>query len=133
MTTRNEVSTVLTQPAIEAPSGSRPRKSRRTHAWHASYAVLAVLTTQLLLTGCNKEPDEQAGAEAEQIVPNEAPAPSAGYPADPAMTAPGATDPSMTAPGATDPAMTAPGTTEPGATDPAMTTPGETGSTPAAQ
>lgn len=131
MTPANEASTVLTSPALNTASDA-PRKSKRTHAWHASYAVLAVLTTQLLLSGCNKEPDGQVGAETEQIVPNEAPAPSAGYPADPAMSAPGATDPAMTAPDTMTPGATAPGTTEPGATDP-MTAPGETGSTPAAQ
>lgn len=44
-----------------------PQKSRRTHAWHASSAVLAVLTTLLLLNGCdNKGPAEQAGAQVDQ-------------------------------------------------------------------
>lgn len=41
-----------------------PQKSKRTHAWHASSAVLAVLTTLLLLNGCdNKGPAEQAAQD----------------------------------------------------------------------
>jgi hypothetical protein len=36
-----------------------PTGSKRTHAWHASYGVLAVLTSLLILNGC----DSQASAE----------------------------------------------------------------------
>ncbi len=39
--------------------GPGPERSKRTHAWHASYSVLAVLTTLLILNGC----DSQAAAE----------------------------------------------------------------------
>jgi hypothetical protein len=46
-----------------------PQKSKRGHPWHASYAVLAVLTSLLILNGCdNKRPagsaDEQVGQAA---------------------------------------------------------------------
>lgn len=34
-------------------------RSKRTHAWHASYGVLAVLTSLLILNGC----DQQTAAE----------------------------------------------------------------------
>ncbi|MDP1645703.1 MAG: hypothetical protein Q8L71_09415 [Thiobacillus sp.] len=45
------------QPAI-------PAKSKRTHSWHASYDVLALLTSLLILNGCdNKGPAEQAGEQ----------------------------------------------------------------------
>lgn len=45
------------QPAI-------PEKSKRTHSWHASYDVLALLTSLLILNGCdNKGPAEQAGEQ----------------------------------------------------------------------
>jgi hypothetical protein len=36
-----------------------PDRSKRTHAWHASYGVLAVLTSLLILSGC----DQQTAAE----------------------------------------------------------------------
>jgi hypothetical protein len=43
-------------PATRGP----PQKSKRTHSGHASYAVLAVLTTALLLNGCDTDvPAEQ--------------------------------------------------------------------------
>ena len=46
-----------------AGCGAIPQKSKRTHSWHASYAVLAIMTTLLLLNGCdNKGPTEKAGA-----------------------------------------------------------------------
>lgn len=60
-----------------------PLKSKRTHAWHASYAVLALMTSLLALSGCNKEPAEQAGSEVDKAVQNmqeSMPAPSAGIP-----------------------------------------------------
>ena len=38
-----------------------PEKSKRTHSWHASYSVLAVMTSLLVLSGCNsKNPAESA-------------------------------------------------------------------------
>jgi hypothetical protein len=72
-----------------------PAKSRRTHPWHASYAVLAVLTSLLILNGCDSDTateltSEQAAREEEedkaapsdamvaQPVPDEAAAPAAG-------------------------------------------------------
>ena len=39
-----------------------PAKSKRTHSWHASYGVLAVLTSLLILNGCNnKAATEESG------------------------------------------------------------------------
>lgn len=48
-------------------TGALPADSKRTHAWHASYGVLAVLTTLLILNGC----DSQTAAEqkSEQVGP----------------------------------------------------------------
>ncbi|HEY9097795.1 MAG TPA: hypothetical protein VIN38_02895 [Thiobacillus sp.] len=68
-----------------------PRKSKRTHAWHASYAVLAVLTTLLMLNGCDKQgPAEQAGSQVDQTVKDmDLPPPSAGNPSDHTINQPG--------------------------------------------
>jgi hypothetical protein len=44
-----------------------PAKSKRTHAWHASCGVLAVLTSMLILSGCDsKNPAEQANEQIDQ-------------------------------------------------------------------
>jgi hypothetical protein len=47
-----------------------PARSKRAHAWHASYSVLALMTSLLILNGCNKGPVEQsselAGKETEK-------------------------------------------------------------------
>src|SRR5512143_1180007 len=44
-----------------------PHRSKRTHPWHASYAVLALLTSLLTLAGCeSKGPAEQAGEQVDQ-------------------------------------------------------------------
>jgi hypothetical protein len=41
-----------------------PAKSKRIHPWHASYAVLATLTSLLILNGCdNQGPAERAGEQ----------------------------------------------------------------------
>ena len=46
-----------------------PVRSKRTHAWHASYDVLALLTSLLILNGCDsKGPAEQAGEQVDQAV-----------------------------------------------------------------
>ena len=46
---------------------SIPAKSKRTHPWHASYGVLALLTSLLILNGCdNQGPAEQASEQIEQ-------------------------------------------------------------------
>ena len=48
-------------------TGAIPEKSKRTHAWHASYGVLALLTSLLALNGCdNTGPAEQAGEQVDQ-------------------------------------------------------------------
>lgn len=42
-----------------------PARSKRTHPWHASYGVLALTTSLLILSGCyNKGPAEQASDQA---------------------------------------------------------------------
>lgn len=105
-----------TSPQLTSASGAAAPKSKRTHSWHASYAVLAVMTSVLLVSGCDKGTTEQAATEADkaaQTLPENAPAPSAGYPADPAMADPATTNPEMMG----DPAMTEPGSAQmPGAT-----------------
>lgn len=46
---------------------SIPAKSKRTHPWRASYAVLGVLTSLLILNGCdNQDAAEQANEQIEQ-------------------------------------------------------------------
>ncbi|KVW95477.1 hypothetical protein [Thiobacillus denitrificans] len=46
---------------------SIPAKSKRTHPWRASYAVLGVLTSLLVLNGCdNQDSAEQASEQIEQ-------------------------------------------------------------------
>lgn len=43
---------------------SIPAKSKRTHPWRASYAVLGVLTSLLILNGCdNQDSAEQASEQ----------------------------------------------------------------------
>ena len=46
-----------------------PFGSKRSHPWHASYGVLALLTSLLILNGCdNKGPAEQAGEQVDKAV-----------------------------------------------------------------
>jgi hypothetical protein len=46
-----------------------PSKSKRSHPWHASYSVLSLLTTLLILGGCDsKGPAERAGEQVDQAV-----------------------------------------------------------------
>lgn len=46
--------------------GPLETRSKRSHSWHASYSVLAVLTS-LLILGCNnKDPIGQAGGQIDQ-------------------------------------------------------------------
>ncbi|MBN8759992.1 MAG: hypothetical protein J0I94_06145 [Thiobacillus sp.] len=46
-----------------------PAETRRSHRWHASYGVLAVLTSLLLLNGCDRQgPAEAAGERIDQAV-----------------------------------------------------------------
>ncbi|MCL5060953.1 MAG: hypothetical protein M1449_11055 [Candidatus Thermoplasmatota archaeon] len=52
-----------------------PVGSKRSHPWHASYAVLALLTSLLILDGCDSKgpagkAGEQAGEKIEQIGEN---------------------------------------------------------------
>lgn len=64
-----------------------PEKSKRTHAWHASYSVLALLTSLLALNGCDRKgPAEQAGEQVDQAIrgmKEEAGAPKNGVTAKP--------------------------------------------------
>jgi len=51
-----------------------PVKSKRTHPGHASYAVLAVLTNLLILSGCDSGATvEHVGAQVDQVVQEPAP------------------------------------------------------------
>jgi hypothetical protein len=44
--------------------GHGPEKSKRTHPWHASYSVLAVMASLLILSGFNsKTPAEPASGQ----------------------------------------------------------------------
>jgi hypothetical protein len=59
-------------------SGPDPERSKRTHSWHASYAVLAVLTSVLILNGCDKQgaaeqASEQIGQAAQEPPPHDTP------------------------------------------------------------
>lgn len=46
-----------------------PMRSKRSHPWHASYAVLALLTSLLILNGCDsKGPAETAGEKVDQAM-----------------------------------------------------------------
>ncbi len=57
--------------AIAGIAGHVPEKSKRTHPWHASYAVLALLTTLLTLSGCDrKDAAEQADEQVDQAILN---------------------------------------------------------------
>jgi len=48
---------------------SLPARSKRSHPWHASYDVLAVLTSLLILNGCdNQGPAERAGERVDRSV-----------------------------------------------------------------
>ncbi|MBU1394637.1 MAG: hypothetical protein KKE84_00650 [Gammaproteobacteria bacterium] len=78
-----------------------PAKSKRAHPWQASYAVLAVLTSLLVLNGCdNQDSAEQASEQVEQQMKDRPlyddaasrPMPEAGAPAaDEAPAQPGET------------------------------------------
>lgn len=59
-----------------------PKRSKRTHPWHASYAVLAALTNLLILSGCDSDvTTEQAGARVvQEPAPDATPASEAAAP-----------------------------------------------------
>jgi len=111
MQTRNEYLNDAFQPSpldfagVPGAAHTAPQKSKRARTWHASYAVLAVMTSLLLVSGCDKKDTaEQAATPTDKTVqtaPENAPPPSAGYPADPAMTGPAMNDPAMTPPAPT--------------------------------
>jgi len=76
---------------------SLPAKSKRSHPWHASYAVLAALTSLLILNGCDKQGTaEQASEQVGQTVEDMKPQPlyqDSDSQADPAEAAAPATEP----------------------------------------
>jgi hypothetical protein len=85
-----------------------PDRSKRAHAWHASYGVLAVLTSLLILNGC----DQQTAAEQASEQVGQAAQEPAAAPLDDKLTAPG----EAAAPAAAGTEEPAPGGTgEPGA------------------
>lgn len=46
-----------------------PAARKRRHPWHASYAVLALLTSLLIVQGCdNKGPAERAGEDVDRAM-----------------------------------------------------------------
>lgn len=46
-----------------------PAARKRRHPWHASYAVLALLTSLLIMQGCdNKGPAERAGEDVDRAL-----------------------------------------------------------------
>lgn len=46
-----------------------PEKPKRPHPWHASYGVLALLTSLLILNGCDRKgPAEKAGEQVDQAI-----------------------------------------------------------------
>lgn len=49
--------------AVAGMAGYVPQKSKRAHPWHASYAVLALLTTLLALSGCDRKGTAEAANE----------------------------------------------------------------------
>lgn len=94
-------------------AGAGPAGSKRSHSWHASYGVLAVLTTFLILNGCDKQ--TAAGQASEQI------GQAAQGPADPRA------EPQLfddTAPEAAAPAAEIPSTPAAGEVPPGEETPG---------
>jgi len=45
-----------------------PAESKRSHPWHASYGVLTVLTSLLLMYGCDRQPPAgQVGEKVDQV------------------------------------------------------------------
>jgi hypothetical protein len=77
-----------------------PEKSKRTHAWHASYGVLALLTSLLALNGCDRKgPTEQAGEQVGQAVRSMKE--EAGAPTNDVTAKPGPADTAAPAPAAT--------------------------------
>jgi len=80
---------------------SMPAKSKRTHPWHASYAVLASLTSLLILNGCDKQGTaEQASEQVGQAIDDMKPQPLYQDPASlpvPAEAAAPATEPEQPA------------------------------------
>lgn len=48
---------------------SLPARSKRSHPWHASTAVLGVMTSLLILNGCDSQgPAERAGEQVDRSV-----------------------------------------------------------------
>jgi hypothetical protein len=52
-----------------------PDRSTRSHSWHASYGVLAALTTLLILNGCDQQTAAEQASEQVGQVTQEPPEP----------------------------------------------------------
>lgn len=52
-----------------------PERSTRSHPWHASYGVLAVLTSLLILNGCDRQTAAEQASEQVGQVAQEPPEP----------------------------------------------------------
>lgn len=52
-----------------------PDRSKRGHSWHASYGVLAVLTSLLILNGCDQQTAAEQASEQVGRVAQEPPEP----------------------------------------------------------
>jgi hypothetical protein len=53
-------------------SAPLPAARKRRHPWHASYSVLALLTSLLIMQGCdNKGPAERAGEDVDRALQNQ--------------------------------------------------------------
>jgi hypothetical protein len=52
-----------------------PDRSKRNHSWHASYGVLAVLTSLLILNGCDRQTAAEQASEQVGQVAQEPPEP----------------------------------------------------------
>lgn len=86
--------------------------SKRSHTWHASYGVLAVLTTLLILNGCDRtdtaqrstadQVDQTAQAPSDRPLYDEAPGLDAGETAAPSAPATEAMGAQTPAAGAAD-------------------------------
>jgi hypothetical protein len=62
--------------------------AKRSHAWHASYGVLAVLTTLLILNGCDRDTTAERSGDEQVEQTAQAPSEQPMYDESPAMSSP---------------------------------------------
>lgn len=105
---------------LRSATALAPEATKRSHAWHASYGVLAILATMLLLNGCDRtdtaqspaDPvDQTAQAPGDRPLYDEAPGYSSGDAGAP--SAPASEPMSQTAPAEGETGSPAGGTTQP--------------------